>query len=113
MKRKREIIARFRRWPAITLSALFVALVVLWIDSFFHIRTFIFLPGGDCGLGFYSEKGLVYWVEYTPWAFDHKLFYSRQWHIPYWVLVSPIAALLCWHVLRKTKPVTEQIVAAE
>jgi hypothetical protein len=95
---------RLKQWPAICLSALFLALAVLWIDSYFHIRTFIFLPGGDAALGFYSEKGRLFWVEYTPWAHSRELYYTAHWHIPYWTLVGAIAILLGWYALRKTRP---------
>ena len=99
----RLVFARLRRWPALCLSVLFVALVALWIDSYLHIRTFIFLPGGDASLGFYSEKGLLFWVEYTPWAYSKELFYMEHWHIPYWLLISAVVSLLAWYAIRKTK----------
>jgi len=94
---------RFRRWPTVGLVLLLLSFGVLWIDSLFHVRTFIFLPGGDASLGFYSEKGQLFWVEYTAWAYSKDLYYMAHWSVRYWVLMLPIAVLLIWYVARKRK----------
>ena len=98
-----DVQTKLRQWPAVSLLLLFLAFGVLWIDSLFHVRTFIFLPGGDAGLGFCSEKGRLFWVEHTPWAYSKDLYYMAHWSIRYWALMLPLAALLIWYVVRRQK----------
>ena len=53
--------------------------VVCWITTLDQFGRFIFLPGGDVGLGFYSQGGYLSWIEYAPWD-------QRSMHYPWWSL---------------------------
>lgn len=57
----------------------------LWIDSYSAPRRFIFLPGGDVGLGFKSSDGILHWIEYAPW--DPKNLDYPWWSVSYRLLV--------------------------
>jgi len=81
-------------------------MVTLWIDSISHLRRFIFLPGGDVGLGFRSTHGSLQWVEYAPWE-PSGLIDVVRWSVPYWVLNIIIGGSFCLYILREkrmTKP---------
>lgn len=85
-----------RRNP--NLSMVFVApllvavlLSMLWLDSYSATRRFIFLPGGDVGLGFKSADGLLQWIEYAPW--DRKNLDYPWWSVPYRYLVLACVTL--------------------
>ncbi len=86
-----EKLAQLKRWPALILSSLLAVLVVLWVDSYFHERHFIFLPGGDVGLGFATNHGKLYWVEYAPWASDPRTVYWPKASISFPLLTAIIA----------------------
>jgi len=45
-------------------------------------RRFIFLPGGDVGLGFKSFDGWLEWIEYAPWDPAHTD--TAWWSLPWW-----------------------------
>jgi len=97
-----EITGRLRRGPAAGAVIVLLGLVALWVDSLFHLRRFIFLPGGDVGLGFRSYKGSVQWIEYAPWEPNGLIDFVR-WSVPYWLLAVVVAAFLARHVLWKKK----------
>ena len=88
----------FKRPPALAASALLLLLIALWADSNFHLRRFIFLPGGDVGLGFRSTSGSLQWIEHANWqptpAFDFVV-----WSIPYWILSLVTFGFLVGYVL--------------
>jgi hypothetical protein len=95
--------ARLRRWPAILLCSLLVVLAVLWIDSYFHERHFIFLPGGDVGLGFATGEGRLHWVEYAPWSPDPKTIYWSKGAIPFFDLTVFTTIPFLWYVFHRHK----------
>jgi hypothetical protein len=82
-----QLLSGPRRWPAIALSVLLVILATLWIDSYFHERHFIFLPGGDVGLGFATDRGNLHWVEYAPWSKDPRTVYWSKAKVPFLYLM--------------------------
>lgn len=94
---------RLRRWPAVTLAIVLVVLGALWIDSYFHERHFIFLPGGDVGLGFATDAGRLHWVEYAPWSPDPKMVYWSKGAVPFLVLTVIVAIPFCWYVFHRQK----------
>jgi hypothetical protein len=83
------------------LGLLLVILSVLWIDSYFHERHFIFLPGGDVGLGFATDQGKLHWVEYAPWSSDPKTVYWSKAAFPFLYLAVFTAIPFFWYVLRQ------------
>ena len=93
-----QVSARLRRWPAIVLCLLLVVLAALWIDSYFHERHFIFLPGGDVGLGFATDGGRLHWVEYAPWSPDPKTVYWSKGAVPFFYLTAFTAIPFLWYV---------------
>ena len=50
---------------------------------------FIFLPGGDVGLGFRSFAGHLEWIEHAPWDTAHLD--TPCWSIPWWAVVAGLA----------------------
>jgi hypothetical protein len=86
----------------IALATLLLVLVGFWIDSSFHLRRFVFLPGGDAGLGFRSTGGRLDWIEYAPWERTGQKDYI-QFSVPYWLPVGATAGLFCWVVLHKRR----------
>lgn len=98
---KTQILARLRRLPAITLSVLLVILAVLWVDSYFHERHFIFLPGGDVGLGFATDRGVLHWVEYAPWSMDPRTVYWSTAKVSFLSLTLFLAVPFLLYVFRK------------
>ena len=98
---KGQILTRLRRWPAIALSVLLGILAALWIDSYFHERHFIFLPGGDVGLGFATDQGKLHWVEYAPWSKDPRTVYWSKAKVPFLYLAPFLVVPLLLYVLRK------------
>lgn len=95
------IFERFKRWPAIVLGFLLLTLAGLWIDSYFHERHFIFLPGGDVGLGFATGAGRLHWVEYAPWSPNPKNVYWSKASVSFFILVVFPAIPLLWHVVHR------------
>ena len=98
---KTQMLARLRRWPAIVLSVLLVVLAALWIDSYYHERHFIFLPGGDVGLGFATDRGRLHWVEYAPWSKDPRTVYWSKAKASFLYLTPFVAVPFLLYVLRK------------
>lgn len=94
---------RLRRWPAIVLCSLIGVLALLWIDSYFHERHFIFLPGGDVGLGFATDAGRLHWVEYAPWSPDPRTIYWSKAAVPFFYLTVFTTIPLFWYVFRRHK----------
>jgi hypothetical protein len=90
-------IAQLKGWLVFILISLLVVLVVVWVDSYFHERHFIFLPGGDVGLGFATDRGKLYWVEYAPWSPDPQTVYWPKASISFPLLTAIIAMpLFCY-----------------
>jgi hypothetical protein len=85
------------------MSMLLVVFAALWIDSYFHERHFIFLPGGDVGLGFASHRGELHWVEYAPWSPNPEAVYWSKAAVPFFYLTAFIAVPLFWYVFHKYK----------
>ncbi|MGD1087000.1 MAG: hypothetical protein ABSA47_19875 [Verrucomicrobiota bacterium] len=100
--KKSDLAARLRRRPAVASAIVLLGLVALWLDSLFHLRRFIFLPGGDVGLGFRSYKGSLQWIEYAPWE-PTGLIDFVHWSVPYWMLAVVVVSFLAWQVLWKKK----------
>lgn len=98
-----KIIARLRKWPAIAFGLLTLALAALWLDSHFHERHFIFLPGGDVGLGFATDRGKLHWVECAPWSNDVRTVYWSKAKVSLmWMIPLPAVPFL-WYLVRKHK----------
>jgi hypothetical protein len=77
---------------AVLLGMSMFSCVITWNTP----RRFIFLPGGDVGLGFRSYGGALQWVEYAPWDpintdFAH---WSISWAVIFAVELLPMALLL-------------------
>jgi hypothetical protein len=55
---------------------------------------FIFIPGGDVGLGFRSFRGNLEWIEYAPWSRNPEYVDTLRWSVSWWpiVLVHAIIA---------------------
>ena len=85
------------------MSLLFVGLVALWCDSYFHERHLIFLPGGDVGLGFATDHGKLHWVEYAPWSHDPRTVYWSKASVPFLYLVTIVAISFLCYVFFKRK----------
>lgn len=96
---------RLRRWPAMALSLLFVVLLALWFDSYFHERHIIFLPGGDVGLGFATDHGKLHWVEYAPWSPDPRTVYWSKASVLFIYLVTIVAIPFFCYVFYRRKNV--------
>jgi hypothetical protein len=58
---------------------------------------FIFLPGGDVGLGFKSHAGLLQWIEYAPWNRANMDF--PRWTAPWALVLAVEFSLLLLSVL--------------
>ena len=62
-----------QRHPVLRMIVLAAASVLLVVSVIWCVATwrspdrFIFLPGGDVGLGFRSHAGWLQWIEYAPW----------------------------------------------
>src|SRR4051812_10195900 len=83
-------------------SILLVLSVVCCVATWVSPRRFIFLPGGDVGLGFRSYAGWLAWIEYAPWMANPD--YVR-WSVP-WVAVivaEALAIALCLYRRRSSK----------
>src|SRR5216110_239910 len=99
----KPLLLRFKRWPALIATVILIASIILWIDSNLNVRHFIFLPGGDVGLGFGSCHGLLQWVEYAPWSPMPQYIYSQVVAVPYCLITVVTAAFLCWCVFSKDR----------
>jgi hypothetical protein len=98
---KMQIPAQLKRWSGVMLSLVLVVLGLLWIDSYSHERHFIFLPGGDVGLGFATDRGKLHWVEYAPWSTDPRTVYWSKGAVPFFYLTAFVAIPFFWCVLCK------------
>jgi hypothetical protein len=63
-------------------------------------RRFIFLPGGDVGLGFRSHAGSLQWIEFAPWMANPDLV---QWSLP-WLPVLGLEALVIVLCIVRRRP---------
>jgi hypothetical protein len=97
----RNIAARYKTWLRVIPVVLVVVFLCLWVDSISHVRRFIFLPGGDVGLGFRSAHGALQWVEYAPWEAAGRTDYVRL-SIPY-SLVVLAWLIICFLLLLKPR----------
>lgn len=81
---------------------------VCWVTTLNDPGRFVFLPGGDVGLGFRSFAGRLEWIEYAPWDPAHMD--TPWWSIPWWTVVAVLAlgyvagAWSLHHSLRKAGP---------
>lgn len=100
-RRDHLLIAAERHWPGVALGLLLVGIAFLWIDSYSHERHFIFIPGGDVGLGFATGRGKLHWVEYAPWSTDPRTVYWSKAAVPFLYPTAFIAILFSCYVLRK------------
>ena len=83
-----------------TCALLLAISILLCITTWNTPGRFIFLPGGDVGLGFRSYGGWLDWVEYAPW--DRNPDYIR-WSLP-WAAVffaQGLTAVLAIYVRRR------------
>jgi hypothetical protein len=80
------------------LSVILILLAALWIDSYSHERHFIFLPGGDVGLGFATDRGRLHWVEYAPWSTDPRTVYWSKGSVPFFFAVGLGGIVLSFYV---------------
>lgn len=99
-------LTRLRQWPALILSLLLLVLVAFWVDSYFHERHFIFLPGGDVGLGFATDHGRLHWVEYAPWSSDPRTVYWSKASVPFICLATIVAIPFFCYVFYRRKTET-------
>ena len=82
----------------IVVIAAFIIILVIWLGTIESPGRFIFLPGGDVGLGFRSYAGHLEWIEYVPWG-PPKYVDNVLASIPWWkVLVThgTIVGALAW-----------------
>src|SRR5690349_7762713 len=82
--RQPSTVVKRRRMPKVVLTSaavLFAVSVTCCIATWNTPRRFIFLPGGDVGLGFRSYGGLLQWIEYAPW--DPVNMDFPHWSIPW------------------------------
>jgi hypothetical protein len=80
----------------VTACVLFVVSVVWCITTWSSPGRFIFLPGGDVGLGFRSHAGTLQWIEYAPWmANPDYVQWSLSWSAAFVVEASSIVIALC------------------
>jgi hypothetical protein len=97
-----------RRRLFVVVSAAFIVFLVIWLGTIESPGRFVFLPGGDVGLGFRSYAGQLEWIEYAPWGppeYCDNVLAS----IPWWkVLVThgTIVGALAWRSRerRSTQP---------
>ena len=71
------------------------ASMFFWVWTIDEPGRFIFLPGGDVGLGFKSYSGWLEWIEYAPWDPAHVD--TPILAIPWWLVCCSglIAAFYC------------------
>ena len=97
MNGRKPILKQAARWPALLCIVTLAVLLCLWVDSLFHLRRFIFLPGGDVGLGFRSVSGSIQWIEWAPWEPTGLIDFVR-WSVPYWLVVTLLVVPLFFYL---------------
>jgi len=68
------------------LCVLTIGSLICCVATWQELGRFIFLPGGDVGLGFYSHHGWLSWIEYAPW--DKKNMHYPWWSIPWGFVIA-------------------------
>jgi len=63
-----------------------------WASTVHQPGRFIFLPGGDVGLGFGSFAVRLEWIEYAPWDPAHMDY--PWWSIPWWPVFVALAVVM-------------------
>jgi hypothetical protein len=101
-------VAQLKRWPAIMLSVILILLAALWIDSYSHERHFIFILGGDVGLGFATDRGRLHWVEYAPWSTDPRAVYWSKGSVPFFFAAALGGIALICYVSQRRNNEAEQ-----
>lgn len=94
------------RVPTVALgiaSALLLVCIIWCFVSWHTPRRFVFLPGGDVGLGFLSHGGWVTWVEYAPWMPDPDY---RVWSV-HWGIVIPLQVMCVVWLIRTVRRPTQ------
>src|SRR5580700_7397220 len=71
--------------------------IICCIATWNSPKRFIFLPGGDVGLGFRSYAGCVDWIEYAPWVANPDYV---KWSVP-WAAVFAADALIIFLCVRR------------
>jgi hypothetical protein len=92
-----------RRWPSVAMIVLLVLLPVLWVDSYFHVRHFLFVPAGDVAASLRSFEGSLQWTEYAWWE---DLPNGRDYvglSVPYWALLLCLGCFFGWYRFQKAK----------
>lgn len=64
--------------------------VATWQDR----GRFIFLPGGDVGLGVLSHRGWLSWIEYAAWS-KRNPDYVR-WSVPWGLVIGIELVFIVW-----------------
>ncbi len=75
-------------------TLLLVASIVWCIATLHSPQRFIFLPGGDVGLGFRSYAGWLQWIEYAPWDINNMDY--APWSVPWAAVIVAISFLVIW-----------------
>jgi hypothetical protein len=86
--RQRRPVARII--VSVVVCVLLVVSVIWCVATLSSPGRFIFLPGGDVGLGFRSHGGWLHWIEYAPWMNNPDYV---QWSLP-WIAVFVAEALV-------------------
>ena len=76
------------RWSMVILAAIVSVLlgsIACCVGTWSEPSRFIFLPGGDVGLGFRSHAGWLQWIEYAPW--DAVNMDYPRWSVPWTVVI--------------------------
>jgi hypothetical protein len=105
-----------QRRPVLRMIVLAAASVLLVVSVIWCVATwaspgrFIFLPGGDVGLGFRSHAGWLEWIEYAPWMSNPDYV---QWSVP-WVaafVAEGLVISLCLYRRRRPAAAYAEIAA--
>jgi len=70
---------------AIPLTAVLIVCLAWCLLTLQEPGRFIFLPGGDVGLGFRSHAGSLQWIEYAPWDAQNTDYVC--WSMPWWAVL--------------------------
>jgi hypothetical protein len=79
-------------------SVLLVVSVICCLATLSSPRRFIFLPGGDVGLGFRSYAGSLQWIEFAGWQANPDYV---QWSLPWPAVFVVEAMVIALCVLRR------------
>jgi uncharacterized membrane protein YozB (DUF420 family) len=98
---------KLKRWStAISVFAL-VSLLILWTDSYSHVRRLLIpIPIGEAPYGFLSKTGVLQFIEYDFWEDESRRDFV-QFTMPYWLLTLVPLACVTYLVLKRRKKAPE------